>query len=212
MRRFPRILSARAQTNLAGGIACCVRCSFFSFSILFLPLSLFPRVYTSGTVTTPSHTRHFNLSLGWFWQILQVLSRSARLPSLASSSPFMFRGLPSERNCSGKRQRNEGVMRTQSGRCSYCFKADRFIYCPNNPVESSWPFASVRGIKLCATDTDAGTPCISFLRYCYHDFMSVVIRQSWRKCMTITTTRKNDTSYFIHTFVYKKMRVRSNWK
>lgn len=33
-------------------------------------------------------------------------------------------------------------MRTQSGRCSYCFKADRFIYCPNNLVES-WSHRSV---------------------------------------------------------------------
>lgn len=122
-----------------------------------------------------------------------------RLPSLASSSLLLFRGLPSERNCSGKRQRNEGVMRTQSGRCSYCFKADRFIYCPNNLVESSWPFAPpLRGIKLCATDTDAGTPCISFSQCCYDDFTSVVIYLTWHRCMIITGTLKNDINFYAH--------------
>jgi len=33
-------------------------------------------------------------------------------------------------------------VRTESGRRSYCFKADRFIYCPNNHAESpDRPFA-----------------------------------------------------------------------
>lgn len=175
MRRFPRILSARAQTNLAGGIACCVRCSFFSFSILFLPLSFFVCIPAGPWQL---HLIHVISICPWDGSDKYCrcsLAPPSRLPSLASSSPLLFRGLPSERNCSGKRQRNEGVMRTQSGRCSYCFKADRFIYCPNNVVESSWPFAPPFAVLNCALLTLMPAPHV----FLPHDIVTMILRQSW---------------------------------
>lgn len=141
----------------------------------------------------------------------------ALVPTAVSRLLFpspLSRDRPSERNCSRKRQRNEGVMRTQPGRCSYCFKADRFIYCPNNLVEFSWPFAVLNRALLTLT---RGTPCISFSRCSCQNFTPVVIHLTWHRWVTIIyiTARKNDLKKFCiqeneHTHTHT-IDIKSSW-
>ena len=77
-------------------------------------------------------------------------------------------------------------MRTQSGRRSYCFKADRFIYCPNNHVEPgrSPHHAVLNCAPLKLTWHHA---FLSRVHVVIQDFTSVVIHSTEHRCATITS-------------------------
>lgn len=68
-------------------------------------------------------------------------------------------------------EKKREVMRTQSGRRSYCFKADRFIYCPNNHVESALAVLPTRRYQIVRRWNWRGAMhFLSFSRYCYPGF------------------------------------------
>lgn len=171
MRRFPRIFLALAQTNLAvvsravAQLPSCVHQRDRDNSISYTSFQFVLGMLLTNIAGAPPRPVYCLLSFP-----LPSLTALTTVPSFFLA---LFRVLMPlvQAKLLGKKAGKQGTMRTRSGRRSYCFKADRFIYCPNNHAEPglvlhSFPPSPPYGIKLYAAETDVAL-CVSFARCCY---------------------------------------------